>query len=75
MSIEMIMSDPDQPDRQCHFVAKDATPSLAQMVANAPINDDGRSEWQWFIFPNGDVALATFPQGEMYLTCEEDYVD
>lgn len=27
---------------------------------------NGRSEWTWIVLANGDVCLATFPQGELY---------
>ena len=35
-------------------------------VLNAPLNDDGRSEWQWFRLPNGDLILGVFPCGDTY---------
>lgn len=40
--------------------------SVALVLAADRDSDDGRSQWVWLTFPNGDLALATFPQGSTY---------
>lgn len=56
-----------------------ADPAVAQMVIDAKVNefdavpdDEGRSPWFWFRLANGDLMLATFPQGDAYLETEAD---
>lgn len=31
---------------------------------------DGRSSWKWFRFPNGDLVLGVYPQGDTYFATE-----
>lgn len=67
------MSDPDQPDRQCHFVMSEASERAAQTVLLAPEGTgDGRSKFYWLTFPNGDVMLGVFPEGETFFAIETD---
>lgn len=50
-----------------------AAPYVAQMVIDADTRTgDGRSEWFWVRMANGDLMLATFPQGETYMATEAD---
>lgn len=50
-----------------------AKPEVAQVVIDAaPNTGDGRSDWHWFRLANGDLMLATFPQGETYFATEAD---
>ena len=50
-----------------------AKPEVAQIVIDAaPNTGDGRSDWHWFRLANGDLMLATFPQGETYFATEAD---
>lgn len=37
-----------------------------QAVLDAPVNDDGRSEWLWLRMANGDLFLAVAPRGATY---------
>jgi hypothetical protein len=43
----------------------DAPPAAVEAVLNAAEGDEfnGRSQWVWMRFPNGDLFLATAPQG------------
>lgn len=34
--------------------------------------DDGRSEWVWIRFANGDLMMGIFPQGAVYEILEGD---
>lgn len=31
------------------------------------VSGNGRSQWFWFVMPNGDQVLGTYPQGDLYL--------
>lgn len=31
-----------------------------------PVHDDGRSDFEWMRFPNGDLALVCWPHGATY---------
>lgn len=45
----------------------DAEPADAQRVITAhSTGHDGRSVWMWVRLQNGDLMLATFPQGATY---------
>lgn len=45
----------------------DAHPRDVNHVMSKRVDDeDGRSQWQWFRLPNGDLILGTFPQGSTY---------
>lgn len=51
----------------------DANPEAVLQVLGAPEDDlDGRSQWLWIRFPNGDLVLGVFPQGETYSAIEVD---
>lgn len=43
-----------------------ASDADAQTVLLAPQGDDGRSEFRWVTFANGDVALIVYPRGELF---------
>lgn len=36
------------------------------VLAQDPESPDGRSSWVWVRLQNGDLMLATFPQGDTY---------
>lgn len=56
-------------DQQAHVYLEDAMPTaVAEVLAADPDDEDGRSQWLWMRFPNGDLVLATFPQGETYFS-------
>ncbi|MBY0561521.1 hypothetical protein [Hyphomicrobium sp.] len=39
---------------------------VARMLAADPFSGHGRSNWVWVRLANGDLMLATFPQGDTY---------
>lgn len=41
-----------------------ASDEAATAVLMAPQTEEGRSNFVWVILCNGDIALASFPQGE-----------
>jgi hypothetical protein len=43
----------------------------ATVMSSQPEDPDGRSEWTWVRLLNGDLMLATFPQGATYEKVEE----
>ena len=44
-----------------------AHPASVKLVLDAPERtEDGRSEWLWCRFANGDLMLGLFPRGETY---------
>jgi hypothetical protein len=56
------------------IIARTAHEDVAREIIESDENDpDGRSQWLWFRFPNGDLILGVFPQGDMYMASEEDH--
>jgi hypothetical protein len=49
-----------------------ADPSVVKTVLDAPVGDDGRSEWRWFRFADGTLVLGVFPHGDTYFATERD---
>lgn len=47
--------------------------SVATVLAADESADDGRSQWLWIRFANGDLVLACFPQGDTYSATEVDH--
>lgn len=43
-----------------------ASDEAVRAILDAPVEDDGRSEWLWLLLPDGSVMLATFPLGDTY---------
>lgn len=39
---------------------------VIHVLAQDTDGDDGRSDWEWFRLPNGDLILGCFPQGTTY---------
>lgn len=39
----------------------------ADWLLSRPRDDDGRSNFVWIRFGNGDLVLAVYPQGDTYL--------
>lgn len=53
--------------REAHVVMTDLTDNQALAVLNADEgDDDGRSQWLQIVFPNGDVMVGCFPQGDTF---------
>lgn len=52
------------------------TPSL-NLVKNCTdtASGNGRSLWHWFLMPNGDVLLGTYPQGDLYQKIKQEVFD
>lgn len=44
-----------------------ASPESVDLILNAEVNDDGRSEWRWFRFPDGTLIFGCFPHGETFM--------
>lgn len=50
-----------------------ASDDAVKTVLSAPQKGyDGRSNWVWIRFPNGDLCLAVYPQGDTYCAVEYD---
>lgn len=69
--------EPHAPEynREAHVTVRNASGDAVMRVLGANPNADGgyaRSQWVWITFPNGDTALATFPQDETYFDTEGD---
>lgn len=47
--------------------------SIDKLINSDPNEEETRSQWLWVHFPNGDLMLATFPQGDMYFELEGDH--
>ena len=58
----------DETDRPLATIIPVRNSSQLGSIINTPIiNDgDGRSQWCWCRFANGDLMLGFFPQGEIY---------
>ena len=58
----------DETDRPLATIIPVRNSSQLHTVIDTPIiNDgDGRSQWCWCRFANGDLMLGFFPQGEIY---------
>jgi hypothetical protein len=60
-------------DQQAQVHLQDAAPeAVTEVLAADPNDEDGRSQWVWMRFPNGDLVLATFPQGDTYFSAWEE---
>lgn len=62
--------------QEAHIVVADASEgSVFTVLAANPNADSGhaRSQWVWIRFPDGDLALATFPQDDTYFATELDH--
>lgn len=56
-----------------HILIHPASPeSVGKVLSADPTSVDGRSPFVWVRFPNGDLVLGVFPQGETYLDVEND---
>lgn len=65
------LGDREDPAR---IVVANALPESVEAIIEAnELSEDGRSQWVWVRFPNGDLMLGTFPQGETYFEHEEEY--
>lgn len=67
------IDDAGAPTEQLIAQVYPANAAAARKLLAAPIdNDDGRSPWVWVLLQNGDLLMATFPQGDTYCALEED---
>lgn len=63
-------------DEQPTIMRSNAREREIAYMLNADFNDeDGRSQWQWFRLPNGDLIFGTFPQGDTYISMAEGGVE
>lgn len=68
--------EPLNPDHVQYVARSDARQREIDFVLNAdPEDDNGRSQFQWFRLPNGDLILGVFPQGDTYLNVIDGGVD
>lgn len=66
--------DEGSPGERVIGVMRPASPESVEAVLSADENDDdGRSQFFWLRLSNGDLVLATFPQGETYMKTERDH--
>lgn len=65
-----IMGMDYEKDREADFYIAYASPASEEAVRDLlsmpPIGNDNRSPWVWLRLQNGDLVLATFPQGDTY---------
>lgn len=65
--IDMGYHQEGDPDIDAPVWLGDAKPDDVLTVLTADdVDEHGRSQWLWVRFPNGDLMLATFPQGATY---------
>lgn len=62
--------EPDEGRQILIHPASDA--SVKEVLKQSPDDPDGRSNWVWVRFPNGDLVLGIFPQGDTYFAVEDD---
>jgi hypothetical protein len=64
-----IFEEDDDGNKTDHQIActTDAKPADAAAVIAAPINDDGRSDWQWMRLRDGTLMLVCYPRGDTYM--------
>ena len=55
------------------FTTNPASETSIQTILNADVGDNGRSQWLWFRFPNGDLVFGCFPRGDAYFETENDH--
>lgn len=66
-------SDGDMTLTARNILVTEASEDAVDRVINADVDEsDGRSQWVWIRFPNGDLFLAVAPQGETYFAVEGD---
>lgn len=61
-------------DGQTHWQEEPAPREAVEYILAQPIGGDGkydgRSHWVWIRLPDGDLVLATYPQGDTYMSTE-----
>lgn len=72
LTIREITADPDDITNGVIAFEATADPAIAQAVIDAPIGNNGRSDWCWIRLANGDLLLACWPNGETYEETEAD---
>ena len=54
------------------LIVEDADQEAVECVLGAdPESADGRSQWVWIRFPDGDLVLSLYPQGDTYFEAWE----
>lgn len=54
------------------YVHRASEESVGKVLSAHVGTGDGRSEWVWLRLPNGDLILGVYPQGETYMSLEDD---
>lgn len=72
--VDMVNDVPDH-DNGKFFLSPASTADVNLVLAAPEDAEQGhaRSPWTWIRFPNGDLALATFPQDVTYFAVEEGH--
>ena len=53
------------------FTQQDAPQEAVDYILKQPVETgDGRSRWVWIRLPDGDLALAVYPQGATYFAID-----
>lgn len=50
----------------------DANEDAVKRVLEAPIGENGRSNWKWIRLTDGTLVLGVFPHGDTYIETELD---
>lgn len=54
------------------YTTKADPADVAHVLAQPTTGHDGRSDWVWLRLRDGTLALATFPQGDTYMTISDN---
>ena len=54
------------------YIADASAQAAADIIAADEGDENGRSQWLWVRLDNGDLLLATYPQGDTYFAHEEE---
>jgi len=70
-----IISHPEPQPLAIAYISPADDAAVSLVLAADIESEDGRSEWVWIRFENGDLALGVFPQGETYdaVEAEQEY--
>ena len=49
-----------------------ASAESVALMLNAPVGDEGRTEWSWLWMPNGDLLFGCYPCGDTFFFAEPD---
>lgn len=67
-------ADNEVPPGLLAYVRPASPEAVRDVLAADESSDDGRSPWVWLTLTNGDLPLATFPQGGTYLFALDNFL-